>query len=153
MVKFKVLSFALLAALLLASIGGGYYYYDKYQKTKMVLENPEEAAKVETQALLDKVGKLMELPSGEPTIATVLDKDKLQDQPFFAKAENGDKVLIFAESQTAVLYRPSTNKIIGFAPVSIGEPEGQQNADNGAVMEEVSPEPQATINPELEANP
>ncbi len=126
MSKVKVFLSIIVVLLFAGSIGGGYYYFDKYNKTKTLLENPEEASKIETESIIDKISKLMELPSGEPTIATVLDKEKLKDQAFFLKAENGDKVIIFAESQTAILYRPSLNKIIGFAPVNIGDPK-QQN--------------------------
>jgi len=66
----------------------------------------------------------MELPKDEePTIATVLDKEKLKDQLFFAKAENGDKVIIYSKNQKAILYRPSINKIIDVAPISIAPPQ------------------------------
>lgn len=128
MTRIKIILIAVVVLLFAGSIGGGYYYFNKYQKAKTLLENPEEASKIETQSVIDKVGKLMELPDGEPTIATVLDKEKLQDQPFFLKAENGDKVIIYAQSQTAILYRPSSNKIIGFAPVSIGDPKEQETS-------------------------
>lgn len=140
MSKIKIILSALVVLLFAGSIGGGYYYFDKYQKTKTLLDNPEEVTKLETKNIVEKVGKLMELPSGEPQVATVLDKDKLKDQPFFAKAENGDKVLIYSESQTAILYRPSTNKIIGFAPVNLGEPQNQ--------VETVIPSPKAKTTPE-----
>lgn len=126
MSKIKIIFITLVVLLFAGSIGGGYYYYDKYQKTKTLLNNPEEVTKLETKSVVEKVGKLMELPSGEPQVATVLDKEKLKDQPFFAKAENGDKVVIYTESQIAILYRPSTNKIIGFAPVNLGEPQKQE---------------------------
>lgn len=122
MSKFKIILIALIVLLFAGSIGGGYYFYDKYQKAKTILENPEELGKNETREIVAKVGKLMELPEGEATVATVLDKEKLKDQPFFVRAENGDKVLIYQESQTAILYRPSINKIIGFAPVNLGKP-------------------------------
>ena len=60
----------------------------------------------------------MELPTDEtPTIATIADKDKLKDQPFFSKAENGDKILAFNKAMLAILYRPSVNKIINVAPI------------------------------------
>ncbi|HCR36191.1 hypothetical protein A2130_03405 [Candidatus Woesebacteria bacterium GWC2_33_12] len=126
MSKFKIISIALVVLIFAGVAGGGYYFFNKYQETKKILENPEEAAKIETQKIVEKVGKLMELPSGEPTIATVLDKEKLKDQAFFLKSENGDKVIIYAESKTAILYRPSTNKIIGFAPINLGEPKDQE---------------------------
>lgn len=125
MAKFKTLSMILFVLLFAASVGGGYYYYDKYTKVQALLSNPQEAAKIETEEVLKNVSKLMELPAGEPTVATVLDRDKLQDQEFFRKAENGDKVIIFAESKIAILYRLSLNKIIAFAPVSIGDPQEQ----------------------------
>lgn len=47
-----------------------------------------------------------------PTIATVSDITKLQGQPFFAKAQNGDKVYVYSNAKKAILYRPSENKII-----------------------------------------
>lgn len=140
MSKIKLLLSILVVLLFAGSIGGGYYYFDKYQKTKTLLDNPEEATKLETKSVVEKVGKLMELPSGEPQVATVLDKEKLKDQAFFLKAENGDKVIIFAEAQTAVLYRPSNNKIIGFAPVNLGDPQNQP--------QEVVPTPKAKATPE-----
>jgi hypothetical protein len=69
--------------------------------------------------LINKVGQLMELPIGEkPTIATVSDMTKLKGQPFFDKAENSDKVLIYKLAKKAILYRPSENKIINVAPVT-----------------------------------
>lgn len=107
----------LVILLFVASIGGGAYYFDKSRKQEALLKNPEEMTKLETKSVTDKVSKLMELPGGEPSIATVLDKEKLKDQPFFAKSENGDKILIYADAKTAILYRPSTNKIIIVAPM------------------------------------
>ncbi len=75
----------------------------------------------ENKELLEKVGKLVVLPVGEtPTIATVSDLSKLKDQPFFAKAQPGDKVLIYSTAKRAILYRPSTNQIIELAPLITG---------------------------------
>lgn len=58
--------------------------------------------------------QLIELPTEEPSLATITDIEKLKDQPFFQNAENGDKLLIYKNSQKAILYRPSKNKIIDF---------------------------------------
>ena len=100
-----------------------YYFYNQYQKAQLLLKNPTEAAKEEVRALVAKVGQLLELPQGEePTVATVSDKEKLKDQAFFAKSENGDKVLIYTNAKKAILYRPSVNKVIDVAPVNIGSP-------------------------------
>jgi hypothetical protein len=112
-----------LVVLLLAGLATwGVYSWIEIQSLRdpaNIQQQVEEQAKAETQILVDKVGKLMELPDGDPVIATVTDKDKLVDQPFFAKAENGDKVLIFSESSVAVIYRESDNKIINSGPIAI----------------------------------
>src|SRR3989344_6188702 len=45
--------------------------------------------------IIKRVGKLVDIEGDErPTIATVTDPERLRDQPFFAKAKKGDKVLI-----------------------------------------------------------
>lgn len=75
---------------------------------------------LEVESLVAQVGRLMELPDEQPTVATVTDVEKLKNQPFFAKSQNGDKVLIFTNAKKAVLYRPSTNLIIDVAPVTLG---------------------------------
>lgn len=71
----------------------------------------------EAEDLVSRVGKLIVLPQGKATIATVSDKSQLAGQPFFNNAENGDQVLIYTESKKAILYRPSINKIIEVGPV------------------------------------
>lgn len=74
----------------------------------------------EAKQLHEEVSKLMELPTDEvPTVATVVDADKVKNQAFFAHAQNGDKVLLYAKSSKAILYRPSTQKIIEVAPINL----------------------------------
>jgi hypothetical protein len=70
--------------------------------------------------VIAQVGELITLPEGEtPTVASVADLDKLRDQPFFAYAEVGDRVLIYRQAKKAYLYRPSINKLIEVAPVVV----------------------------------
>lgn len=104
--------------LLLALIPLGLYYY-QYQKNQNLVQG-SATSPAEVNSLVERVGKLIELPSGEtPQIATVNDKTKLPNVPFFENARNGDKVLIYNQAKKAILYRPSTNKIINVAPVNI----------------------------------
>lgn len=114
---------SLLLVVSLAATGATYAQYQKAQtEIKKIKANPQSVVQEETKALVDKVGLLMTLPDKEtPTIATVSDVSKLKDQPFFAKAQNGDKVLIYTQAKKAILYRESTNKIIDVAPVNIGQ--------------------------------
>ena len=125
----KIAIIAIIAAIALAGYGGTYYYYNRYKQTKIVLDNPEVASINEIKDVTEKLGKIYDLPKDEePTVATVLDKEKLKDQPFFARAENGDKVVIFTKSQLAILFRVSENKIITVAPVSLQEPKPSPEA-------------------------
>lgn len=95
----------------------------KFMQTSKELErarDPETAAQDEAAALAEVIDEFLELPKNEsPTIATVKDVTRLQDQLFFQRAQNGDKVLIYPESGKAVLYRPSTKKVIEYASVKL----------------------------------
>ncbi|OGE09991.1 hypothetical protein A3A60_03905 [Candidatus Curtissbacteria bacterium RIFCSPLOWO2_01_FULL_42_26] len=91
------------------------------QELKSFKTSPEQAASKEVDKLVSDVSKLMDLPSDEkPTIATVRDPQKVKDQPFFEKAQENDKVLIYNNAKLAILYRPQTNKILNVAPINIG---------------------------------
>jgi len=86
------------------------YFYVQWKKVK---SNPQASSQEEIASIKKKIGNFIELPpSEEPTMATVTDVEKLKNQPFFSKAQNGDKVLIYTNSQKAILYRPSTGKIV-----------------------------------------
>jgi hypothetical protein len=121
-VSLKIILAVIILAIIATTSGTSYYFYTQYKKTKAILADPSQAAKEEIKVITTKISVIMELPSGEePTIATILDKEKLKDQPFFARSANGDKVLIFAQARKAILYRPSTNKVIDVAPINIGQ--------------------------------
>ena len=80
--------FVLTMLLLVALSVAGYFYY-QYR------HSAEKADAKEIEDLAKEIGLMMLLPEGEtPTLATVTDKEKLSEQPFFQKSENGDKVLI-----------------------------------------------------------
>lgn len=111
----------------------GGYFYIKYRNTQKLLANPQEAAKVEISDTVKKVSALVEVPDGEePTVATVSDAAKLKDKPFFAHAQDGDRVVVYAKAQKAILYRPSTNKIVEMAPVAMPETASTQESSPAA---------------------
>ena len=78
----------------------------------------------EAERLVKQIGQNLQLPPETPTLATVTNVGKLQGQEFFKNAKNGDKVLIFQKSGRALLYRPSTQKIIEYSKVEL--PSAQQ---------------------------
>ena len=113
-----------LLVLVLITLGTSLYYMNRYNDAKAritKLNDPNAIAKAEQQKLVAEISILTPLPTGEaPTFAEVVDSTKLASQPFFASAQNGDKVLIYTKAKKAILYRPSTNKIINIAPVNFG---------------------------------
>lgn len=109
-------------------LGGGFYLYQS-QKNQ-VEDNPQVALLSETAKIVEEVGKLTELPTGEnPTITTITDVSQLQDQPFFKNAKNGDKVLIYINAQKAILYNPLTKKVTDIAFINIGTASAQEEPE------------------------
>lgn len=117
--------------LALGGLGAAGYFYYQYRN----LTAPSR----EISDVYTRVSKILELPDETPTLATVAEKEKLQDQPFFEKAENGDKVLIFPNAKKAVLYRPSTQKVIEVAPFVTQPVADQPDVNSAATSEEEAP--------------
>ena len=114
----KISAKILIVIIILGSLGAAGYFYKQYKEIK---DNPNKISIDEIKSLTTVISKFMDLPADEtPTLATVTDKEKLKDQDFFKKSENGDKILIYANAKKAILYRPSTQKVIEFAPLLIG---------------------------------
>ena len=105
---------------LIAVIPTIYFYVQNKNTTNKLndLQNKSQNA-TNLDEVVKQVGKLVILPTGEqPTLATISDASKLQGQPFFAGAANGDKVLVYNKAGKAILYRPSLNKIVEMAPLN-----------------------------------
>jgi hypothetical protein len=117
----------LLAAIFifLAGVGTGY----------VLKPSPEMQPPVETYAppagtkpapntqtdIVKAVASLIQLPSEAPSLATVTDLAPLKDQEFFADAAVGDVLLLFPQTRRAMLYRPSENKLIQVAPLTLSQ--------------------------------
>lgn len=116
------------AGLIVLSLGVAGYFAKSYYDLRA---NPNKVSEEETKRLTDAVGKLYQLPSDEtPIIGKVQDKEKLKDQPFFAKTQNGDDILIYQKAKVAIVYRASENKLINVGPIAINTApkEGQATA-------------------------
>ena len=119
---------ASLLLLLIAIALAAYLFFDNQKKSRL-LESPDLLSKEEAKRLVAEVGKTVVLPQGEdPVIITVVDKEKVKDQPFFVKAENGDKVLLYVNSKKAILYRPKLKKIVEIGPIDAGSAIDQSSS-------------------------
>lgn len=117
-----LLLFGGLPLVVFGSLAFGGIYYKKYQDLKKQPVSADQAAQAETDRILNEVGQLYDLPKDEkPSVASVKDKEQLKDQPFFAGAENGDVAVIYTQAKLAILYRPSTRKIIRVSNVTVQE--------------------------------
>ncbi len=117
-IKQVILKFLIPLVALLAIAAAVYFY----KQLEMLKQDPQILTQQEIEVWVRKVGKILVLPEGEtPTIVTVTDPEALRkDQPFFEKAQIGDKVLIYTSAKKAILYSVSLAKILEIAPLNIG---------------------------------
>lgn len=133
--KNTVLGTTMIVVIVSSLAAAGYFYY-QYRNVKMTKNVPAQEQS-ELDQLTAKISQFLELPQGEaPVLATVSDKSKLGNQTFFAKAENGDKILIYNKAGQAILYRPSSGKIINVAQATLGDQNGQAQQQQAVMPQE-----------------
>jgi len=107
-----------LVSVFILSLATAAYFFVFHKKQA----DPSVALQNETNELTARIGKFMDLPAAEqPTLVTVTDKAKLRGQDFFQHAQDGDKLLVYAKAKKAILYRPSTGKIIDVTNLTTGD--------------------------------
>ena len=110
--------FVALGLLVLLLAVASFFAWNFYTQTKAPGVVPRTDDK---SIIIQNIGNHVLLPTGEePVFATVTDPAKLADQPFFLNAETGDKVLVYPLAKRAILYRPSTDRIIEMMPIDLG---------------------------------
>lgn len=72
----------------------------------------EKQSITENQAMLERIGVLLNLPDETPIISTVYSNDDFKDASVFSGAEKGDKLIVWVNANQALLYRPSTNTVL-----------------------------------------
>lgn len=140
--RITVIGIILLA---IAAAGTSVYFFLQYRKSEALLKNPVEAAKIDNKRMFARIAEFVDLPADEePTIANVTDKEKLADSPFFARAQTGDRVIFYTQAKRAILYRPSTGKIIEMNVMSDSgsQPEvAGASAGSGQILPTPTPSP------------
>ena len=135
------MGFFILVLAIAGSIGS-VYFFQKYQAAEKKISEAKLISEQDVRALVAKVGKLIKLPEGElPIIATITDLGKWKDQPFFANAKLGDKVLLFMKAKKAFLYDPVNNLIVEVGPVILtsdnAATDSSTRAENLTVGEDI----------------
>jgi len=121
--------FILMLSFFVGIVSGVFIIKDNPKILGIRKDESGESSSKDVDKLIEEVGRVILLPEGEtPTVATVTDVEKVKDQAFFAKAQNGDKILIYSGAKKAYLYRPSEKRIIEVGLVNIGQ-QGQEGLD------------------------
>lgn len=94
-------------------------FLDSQQQIKELQDKLEISKTTETgdpKVIVDKISHHMVLPKGEPSLVTIANVELLKkDQPFFAPASNGDKLLVYPDK--VILYSPTLDRIIDIAGI------------------------------------
>ena len=121
--KIPISSLVLTVALLASLIFGG-MYFKKYSDLK---KQSSKTAEQINEELIAKVGKVYQLPSDETPVILNVNKDPSEfttdQEKSFAKTfkdlKKDDIILLYEKASLAVEYRPSDNKVISTATLTI----------------------------------
>ena len=105
-IKYLLILAVLVVGIILAVVGSSFHFrIDKDAATYVIKQ----------------VERHMMVPANEePTVLTITDRSKVKSE-FLKASETGDKVLIYERNQRAIIYRPSTDKIVDIVPVNVGD--------------------------------
>ena len=112
----KILLIIAAIVVTLGAIIAGYFIWQAIG----VKNDPDAANKQLAARIVTEVGKLYDVPQNEtPDVAKLNSAKQLNGQEFYAKAQDGDYVIIYPTSQIALLYREQTHKLINVDHVSL----------------------------------
>ncbi|MGH7204365.1 MAG: hypothetical protein ACREHC_08015 [Candidatus Levyibacteriota bacterium] len=125
----------------------------KKVKTQVPTVSPDQQIQQKKADLIASVSAQIKLPTDEdPILATVSDKNQLQNQDFFKQAQDGDKILMYPKNKKAFLYRPSINQVIAQAPLiyqdSSSDASVAAEATKSAQQQQQSKGPIPTLKPQ-----
>ncbi len=106
-----------LIVVLLAAFGVLVNYWQLRQKAALA-RDPQKYQAAEARRITRQLGRLVVLPKEDnPKIATIISAEaaRKQNPQFYAKASDGDIVVIF--SDVAYLYNPNVRRIVNMGPV------------------------------------
>jgi hypothetical protein len=100
------------------AVFGGFYFY-KYQDLNNKFQEQTQSVDDKKAKYIDEISKLYALPEKDkedPTFALISDQTNLDElkkiSSFYENSQPGDVILLYKDSNIAILYRPSEKKII-----------------------------------------
>ena len=113
-------------AVVIAIVLSGYYLLsnpsiqtDEGQKQTEINAIPQLDEK-QVQEIVTQIEKVTPVKKDEkPVITEIVDVENLKKtNAFYKDAQNGDKLIVFAQDKKVIIYRPSTNQVINIAALS-----------------------------------
>jgi hypothetical protein len=103
------------------------------------LEEQQELSEKQIKLINESVQRHISFPEGEVPFAVTITNAELlkQEQAFYKDAKDGDFLVIYSESQKALIYDPQNDVVVNVGPIQV---DGEQ---------EISPETQAPTPPEV----
>ncbi len=110
--------FVAIVIVLLAGIGISIKLYMDSQARLAELQkqssSPAQALELEAKDTINKLAKHLVLPAEEPKVLSIANVEVLRkNQPFFDVAQNGDKLIVYADK--IILYNPKLDKVVDIA--------------------------------------
>lgn len=114
----KLIIISSLILLILLILTPALYFYYQYQQTKSLVNSLPQTYLDSPNAIINKVGQLIQLPFGEtPQVVKITDANRAKQQPFLWKTKNGDILLLYQKAKLAILYDPVGDKVIQVGPL------------------------------------
>lgn len=107
----------LAAIVILCALLPAIVLYKDYVKTTLQTASVPTLGEVKVKQLTERLNQLVELPSSEPPrFAKVDDPKAINDALFFVDLQKDDEILYYDKSQKVIVYRPSTDRVVGQYP-------------------------------------
>jgi hypothetical protein len=105
------------ALVVLVVVGGWWAFKMGSDDTLANISASVKLTDAQVQAVVERVGKFMVIPTDEkPSVAVLKDTDALaQQQSFYRGAKDGDILVIY--SSRAIIYDPVANKLVSVSPI------------------------------------
>ena len=140
--KSKKKRILIIVVALIIVVGGGAFYMQTQNEAYQ-----QKRAEAKINSMLKKVERLVLLPEDEvPAVFDINEPETLiEQQAFFRGVEAGDKLLVFPETNKAIIYSPKKNQIINIGPVTF-----DSNLTGTPAAQPSAPTPQPATTPENE---
>lgn len=118
----KMLLLLMVSLFIVVMMFMGFMYFLSLPKSSTASSNSQlSGLSPDHQKIIETVSRSIDVPSDEvPSMATIDDLSSLQNQAVFRKAQVGDIAILYSKAEKAIIYRPSTGKIITAVDIKLG---------------------------------